>query len=80
MSSHVAEATPSPPVRRNRLRAAPSPWALAYTVSDAQSMGAPGKTKLYELKKSGQLRFIKSAGRTMICGDSLRKLLGVTEP
>jgi hypothetical protein len=60
---------------RRRARPAPSPSAFAFTVKDSQSMGAPGRTKLYELAKQGKLKLIKIAGRTMVQGDSLRELL-----
>ena len=80
MLDDVQTAAAEKPPKRNRLRAAPSRQAFAYTVEDAQSMGAPGRTKLYELEARGQLKFIRVAGRTLVDGDSLRALLGVTEP
>jgi hypothetical protein len=61
---------------RQRLRAAPNPMAHCFTIADAQSMGAPGRTKIYEMAKAGKLRLIKVAGRTMVDGNSLRALLG----
>lgn len=61
---------------RTRARAAPNPLAFAFTIEDAQGMGAPGRTKIYELAKCGQLKLIKVAGRTLIEGNSLRALLG----
>jgi hypothetical protein len=60
---------------RRRARSAPSPSAFAFTLKDSQSMGGPGRTKLYELAKQGRLKLIKIAGRTMVDGDSLRELL-----
>jgi hypothetical protein len=63
---------------RNRARPSPSPNAFAFTIADAQSMGGPGKTKIYEMAKSGELKMIRVAGRTLIDGDSLRALLGVS--
>jgi hypothetical protein len=64
--------------KRNRARALPSPLAYAFTILDAQSMGAPGKSKLYlldkKLKEQGkQLLFRDAAGRTMVNGDILRQ-------
>jgi hypothetical protein len=38
-------------------------------------MGAPGKTKIYQLAGSGRLKLLNVDGRTMISGDSLRALL-----
>jgi len=63
---------------RRRARPAPSPNAFAFTLEDAQAMGAPGRTKIYDLANSGELKMIKVAGRTLIDGDSLRALLGVS--
>ena len=54
--------------------------AHAFTIADAQAMGAPGRTKIYELAKCGKLRLLHVYGRTLVCGDSLRELLGVAEP
>ena len=61
--------------QRGRARAAPSPDAFAYTIPDAQSLGAPGRTKIYALAKAGRLTLRKIDGRTLIDGDSLRILL-----
>jgi hypothetical protein len=60
---------------RARARAAPSPVALAFTIGDAQSMGAPGRTTIYKLAKLGRLQLLRVGGRTLIDGDSLRALL-----
>ena len=38
-------------------------------------MGGPGRTKIYELVKSGRLKLIKIDGLARIEGDSLRSLL-----
>ena len=62
---------------RRRARSAPSPTAFAYSLEDATNMGAPGRTKIYELAKRGELKLIFVAGRTKVDGDSLRRLLGV---
>lgn len=62
---------------RRRARPAPSQNAFAYTVEDAQAMGGPGRTKIYDLAKRGELKLINVAGRTMVDGASLRALLGV---
>jgi hypothetical protein len=62
---------------RNRVRPAPSPNAFAFTIEDAQAMGGPGRTKIYDLAKRGELKLISVAGRTMVDGASLRALLGV---
>jgi hypothetical protein len=62
---------------RKRLRAGADPMAHAFTIPDAQAMGAPGRTKIYELAKCGQLKLLHVGGRTMVDGASLRTLLGV---
>jgi hypothetical protein len=64
---------------KTRRRAAASPDAHAFTIPDAQAMGAPGRTKIYELAKTGELTLVRIGGRTMVTGTSLRSLLGVTE-
>jgi hypothetical protein len=53
----------------------PSPDAFAYRVKEVQLMGGPCRTKVYELAKKGHLKLIRIDGRTVIEGDSLRKLL-----
>jgi hypothetical protein len=63
--------------KRRRARAAPSPNAMAFTLEDAQAMGAPGRTKIYALAKQHKLKLLKVAGRTMVDGQSLRALLSV---
>ena len=69
----TSETIPKP---RQRRRAAASRDAFAFTMKDAQSLGAPGRTSLYKLAAAGKLKMLKVAGRTMIDGDSLRALLG----
>jgi hypothetical protein len=64
--------------RRKRQRAAADPNAFAFTIDDAQRMGAPGRTKIYELIAAGRLESVVVAGRRMIVGDSLRRLLGAS--
>jgi len=53
----------------------PSPDAFAYRAKEVQLMGGPCRTKVYELAKKGHLKLIRIDGRTVIEGDSLRKLL-----
>jgi hypothetical protein len=52
--------------------------ALAFTIGDAQAMGAPGRTTIYKLAKHGQLQLLRVGGRTLVDGDSLRVLLRPT--
>ena len=56
-------------------QARPSPDAFAYRVKEVRLMGGPCRTKVYELAKKGHLKLIRIDGRTVIEGDSLRKLL-----
>jgi hypothetical protein len=71
--------TPKNSRKRKRARATPARNAFAYTLPDAQAMGAPGKTTIYQLAKAGILEFVekKPGCPVMITGDSLRALLGV---
>lgn len=65
---------------RARARAAPHPMALAFTIGDAQAMGAPGRTTIYKMAARGDLRLLRVGGRTLVDGDSLRALLQVPAP
>ena len=74
----IAAAEAAAPKRRQRLRPPPDPRAFAYTLQDAQALGAPGRTTIYLLFKSGRLKRVDAGGRTMVEGDSLRALLSAT--
>ena len=65
----------SVPKQRRRVRAAPSPHAFAYSGSDVESMTGLGRTKIWELRKTGRLKTIEVDGKRLIEGDSLRKLM-----
>jgi len=56
-------------------QAHPSPDAFAYRVKEVRLMGGPCRTKVYELAKKGDLKLIRIDGRTVVEGDSLRRLL-----
>jgi hypothetical protein len=75
VEKHMPAATENPAVRRKRRRASPDPAAFAFTIPDAQAMGAPGRTSIYKLAKQGRLKLLRVAGRTLVDGDSLRTLL-----
>jgi hypothetical protein len=66
---------------RQRDRALPSRNAFRYSLRDAQMLGAPGKTTLYEMMKDGRLERAPDVPGlpTGITGDSLRALLGIKE-
>lgn len=65
---------PKPP-KATRPRPEPSPAALAWPLRDFQRLGGPGRTKTYELAKAGKLNLVRVGGRTLVNGDSGRKLL-----
>jgi hypothetical protein len=80
VEKHMPAATEIPTVRRKRRRASPDPAAFAFTIPDAQAMGAPGRTTVYKLAKQGRLKLLRVAGRTLVDGDSLRALRGSPAP
>jgi hypothetical protein len=66
--------------KRTRLFVPQRPDAIAFTIRGFQLLGGPGKSKVYELAKTGALTLFKdAAGRTMITGKSGRALLGIEE-
>jgi hypothetical protein len=65
--------------RRNRQRPMPAANAFTYTVEDGMMMGLPGKTTVYAMIKDGRLQTINVGGRTMLTGESVRRVLGVKE-
>ena len=71
----VIDAPVTPLMSRKRTRPHARPDALAYTVDEVRQLGGPGRTKLYELVKRGELRSITIGRRRLICGDALRTLL-----
>ena len=48
---------------------------IAFRVTDAIRMSGIGRTKLYELIGSGELKSVRIGGRRLILADSLRQLL-----
>ena len=76
ISRRKSELSDQPGSVRIRRRPPPSENAFAYNLRDAQIMGAPARTKLYELAKEGRLELLKIDGLTLVKGDSLRRLLG----
>jgi excisionase family DNA binding protein len=50
---------------------------LAYRVADACAALGVGRTSLYELVRSGELKLIKIAGRTLVPRSELERLTRV---
>jgi hypothetical protein len=71
--------TETPKKTKGRERAMPARNAYAFTIKDAQRMGAPGKSTIYEFVKAGRLTFLKREPGlpVMLTGDSVRALLGI---
>jgi excisionase family DNA binding protein len=49
--------------------------ALAYTVSEACSAARIGRSTLYQLIATGELRALKRGRRTLILADDLRRFI-----
>jgi excisionase family DNA binding protein len=58
---------------------APPPDRFAYRISDACVALGIGRTSLYELVKSGELRLIKLAGRTLVPRSELERLTRIDD-
>jgi hypothetical protein len=58
---------------------APPVNAFAFRINDACRMGGFGRTLAYELVKQDKLKLLRVGGRSLICGDSLRALMGQGE-
>jgi hypothetical protein len=65
--------------KRQRQRAMPVANAYSFTIEDGQAMGLPGKTTIYKMIKEGRLTTVDVGGRTMLTGDSVRRVVGVQE-
>jgi hypothetical protein len=53
----------------------PTSAVLAYRLNDAAAISGLGRSSLYKLMNSGQLRSVLVAGRRLIPADALRDLL-----
>jgi excisionase family DNA binding protein len=56
---------------------APPRAALAFTLSEASAQSGLSVSTLRRLAKRGKLHLLRVGGRTLVGGDSLRRLLGV---
>ena len=75
----VALSSIDPKKPRLRTRATSDSLVFVFTIEDAQAMGAPamgapGRTKIHEMARHGQLRLIKVAGRTLV--DAVARSIG----
>jgi hypothetical protein len=61
--------------RRRDAATPPLPNALAFRIPEVPLMGGPRRTTIYALAAAGHLRLIRIGRRTLVDGDSLRKLL-----
>jgi excisionase family DNA binding protein len=52
------------------------PAPRAYRINDAAVMLSLSRSSIYELLKTGQLRAIKLAGRTLIPASEIQRLVG----
>ncbi len=48
---------------------------FAFRVNDATKIIGLSRGSLYDLEKSGKLRFVRIAGRTLVPADELRRLI-----
>jgi hypothetical protein len=53
----------------------PLPYALTYTLSGASAMSGLSEATLRRRAKEGLLRLVRVGSRTLVAGDSLRRLL-----
>lgn len=52
-----------------------SPEPLVYSINDAIRLSTFGRTRLYQLINSGQLKVTRIGRRTLVRADSLRALI-----
>jgi hypothetical protein len=70
-------AAPRAPRAPARVLTSPDPAALSYTLQDAGRLSGLHPVTLRRRAKEGDLRLFRVGGRTLVCGASLRRLLGV---
>lgn len=63
--------------RNPKHRPDPLPHALSFTLSDASRLSGLSQPSLRRRAKEGRLMLVKIAGRTLVQGASLRRLLGL---
>jgi hypothetical protein len=76
MTQHFALPTNSGHTgKENRASLPPTSAVLAYRVNDAAAISGLGRSSLYKLMNSGQLRSVLVAGRRLIPAEALRDLM-----
>ncbi|WP_144299801.1 MerR family transcriptional regulator [Elioraea rosea] len=53
----------------------PSPTAISYTLRDGERISGLSSATLRRRAKAGELILFRNGGRTLISGDSLRRML-----
>jgi len=64
--------------RRPEERPAPLANAFTYTLTDAERISGLSQPTLRRRAAEGRLQLVHVGGRTLVNGDSLRTLLGIT--
>ena len=65
------------PVKNRRPEASPARDALTFTLSGAAMASGLSVATLRRRAKEGALRLVRVGRRTLVAGDSLRRMLGV---
>lgn len=76
MSEFLATAVAPDPLSPRARVAVDSIHKLAYSVDEALALVPVGRTTLYSLMESGELRSLKIRGRRVIPRDALLELIG----
>jgi excisionase family DNA binding protein len=75
MSSPALPANPGHTAKEKLAPLPPTAAVLAYRINDAAAISGLGRSSLYKLMNSGQLRAVKVAGRRLIPAEALRELM-----
>jgi hypothetical protein len=75
MSDSALPANSGRTTKERRAPLPPTSAALAYRINDASAISGLGRSSLYKLMNSGQLRSVLVAGRRLIPAEALRELM-----
>ena len=64
------------PIRKSSPNAPPPRDALTFTLPGASALSGLSVATLRRRAKEGKLRFVRVGCRTLVAGDSLRRMLG----